>query len=157
MPKNSITQLLSASKDQISYNDLFIGTAPYDFNYNLNTESFVGYFKNYSTSIFAVPFNNTYINYNNTGSSVFDSNKIKSEIESITFDNYGNVIKILPKTRVESEVDTFIGSIAMSIGPDIAENNNNGYFQSTTPIASTRNNIITNKVVVISSKSSSRD
>jgi|DEB0MinimDraft_10_1074344.scaffolds.fasta_scaffold11002_3 hypothetical protein len=157
MPRQSITQLLSASKDQISYNDLFIGTAPYDFNYNLNTESFVGYFKNYSTSIFAVPFNNTYINYNNTGSSVFNSNKIKSEIESVTFDNYGNVIEILPKTRVESEVDTFIGSIAMSIGPDIAENNNNGYFQSTTPIASTRNNIITNKVVVISSKSSSRD
>jgi hypothetical protein len=37
MPKQSITQLLSASKDQISYNDLLIGTAPEDFNYNLNT------------------------------------------------------------------------------------------------------------------------
>lgn len=156
MPKNSITQLLSASKDQISYNDLFIGTAPKDFNYNLNTESLVGYLKNYSTSIFDVPFNNTYINYNNTRSSVFDSKKLKSEIESVTFDNYGNVINIAPKTRVESEVDTFIGSIAMSIGPKYASNQNNGYFQSTTPIASTRNNIITNKVVIISSKSSSR-
>jgi len=156
MPKNSITQLLSASKDQISYNDLFIGTAPKDFNYNLNTESLVGYLKNYSTSIFDIPFNNTYINFNNTNSSVSLSKKIKSEIESVTFDNYGNVIAIAPKNRVESEVDTFIGSIAMSIGPYYARNQNNGYFQNTTPIASTINNIITNKVVLISSKSSSR-
>jgi len=81
MPKQSITQLLSASKDQISYNDLLIGTAPEDFNYNLNTESLVGYLKNYSDSIFTVPLNNTYINFNNTNSSVSLSKKIKSEIK----------------------------------------------------------------------------
>ena len=111
MPKQSITQLLSASKDQISYNDLLIGTAPEDFNYNLNTESLVGYLKNYSDSIFPVPLNNTYINFNNTNSSVSLSKKIKSEIESVTFDNYGNVISIASKTRVESVVDMFQGTI----------------------------------------------
>lgn len=154
MPKQSITQLLSASKDQISYNDLLIGTAPKDFNYNLNTESLVGYLKNYSNSIFPVPLNNTYINYNNTKSLVSLSKKIKSEIESVTFDNYGNVISIASKNRVESVVDTFQGTIALSIGPNYARNLGLGYFYNNNPLASNRENVITNKVVRRSSTNS---
>jgi len=154
MPKQSITQLLSASKDQISYNDLLIGTAPEDFNYNLNTESLVGYLKNYSNSIFPVPLNNTYINFNNTNSSVSLSKKIKSEIESVTFDNYGNVISIASKTRVESVVDMFQGTIALSIGPNNAGNLGLGYFYNNNPLASNSENVITNKVVRRSSNNS---
>ena len=155
MPKQSITQLLSASKDQISYDDLFIGTIPKDLNYNLNTGSLIGFLKNYSNSIFPVQFNETYLNFNGTNSSVSSvSNKIKSEIESVTFDDYGNVTSINPKTRKNSVVDMFQGTIALSIGPNYADNLGLGYFYNNNPLASTRENVITNKVVRRSSTNS---
>ena len=157
MPKQSITQLLSASKDQISYDDLFIGTIPKDLNYNLNTSSLVGFLKNYSNSIFPVQFNETYLNYNGTNSSVSLTNKIKSEIESVTFDNYGNVISIAPKTKKDSVVDMFQGSIALSIGPNYGGNLGLGYFYNKNPLTSNRYNVITNRVVRRSSISSNID
>ena len=158
MPKQSITQLLSASKDQISYDDLIIGTIPKDLNYNLNTSSLVGFLKNYSNSIFPVKFNGTYLNYNGTNSSVSSvTDKIKSEIESVTFDNYGNVISIAPKTKKDSVVDMFQGSIALSIGPNYRSKLGLGYFYNKNPLTSNKYNVITNRVVRRSSSSSNID
>ena len=50
MPKSSITQLVSAAKSELAYDDLLIGTIPDDANYKVNLQNFVSYLKNYSDS-----------------------------------------------------------------------------------------------------------
>jgi len=68
MSKSSITQLVSAAKSELAYDDLLIGTIPGKTNYKINLQNFVGYLKDYCTALFPIQFNESYINFNNTSS-----------------------------------------------------------------------------------------
>lgn len=146
--KKSITQLLSAGKESISYNDLFLGTIQNSYNYNLNAKSLVDFFRDYSTSLFPIQFNNTFLNFNNTNSSVYLSDKIKGEIESFTFDNYGNIIKITPKQNKVNVIDMYSGSIANATGNGVSRRRGLGYFNNVTPVQANGEKIYTAAAVM---------
>jgi len=113
MPKSSITQLVSAAKSELAYDDLLIGTIPGKTNYKINLQNFVGYLKDYSTPLFPIQFNESYINFNNTSSSVSLTNKNINEIETVTFDDNGCVVNITDKsTPVSDRTDYYMGSIS---------------------------------------------
>jgi len=128
MPKSSITQLVSAAKSELAYDDLLIGTIPGNTNYKINLQNFVSYLKDYSTALFPIQFNESYINFNNTSSSVSLTNKNINEIETVTFDDNGCVVNITDKsTPVSDRTDYYMGSIS-TVDFAFGEEWGRGYF-----------------------------
>jgi len=128
MPKSSITQLVSAAKSELAYDDLLIGTIPGNTNYKINLQNFVSYLKDYYTALFPIQFNESYINFNNTSSSVSLTNKNINEIETVTFDDNGCVVNITDKsTPVSDRTDYYMGSIS-TVDFAFGEEWGRGYF-----------------------------
>lgn len=130
MPKSSITQLVSAAKSELAYDDLLIGTIPGSINYRIDLKNFVGYLKDYTEKLFPIQFNESYINFNNISSSVSLTNKNINEIETVTFDNYGCIVGITDKPTADikqNRTDYYMGSIS-TVDFAFGEEWGRGYF-----------------------------
>lgn len=114
MPNFDITQLELLEAKDISSNDMFIGAvnnSSEQFNYSATSDVLSDYIKFYSQNTFPISFKKD-IDYNNVNSSVYLQNKDFSKIQSITFDDYGNIISFNEKTPVKNRIDKFNFPIA---------------------------------------------
>ena len=94
MPNKDITSLNLLSANEISSDDIFLGTIPNEQNYQLSTDTLVDYFKRFSPTLFPVNYSEAFIQFNNTNSSVNLQNKDFSTVSDITFDQYGQIINL---------------------------------------------------------------
>lgn len=151
MPKSSITQLVSAAKSELAYDDLLIGTIPGDANYKVNLQNFVSYLKNHSTALFPIKFNESYLNFNNASSSVSLINKNINEIETVTFDDNGCVVNITDKVSpADNRTDFYSGSISTA-DFRVSGNKGAGYFDKYFKLQANSERFITGPKIIYSS------
>ena len=151
MAKSNISQLTEITAAGQSYNDLFVTAEDNTSNNSLRASQLIEYIKNYS-DIFPIDLNQKYIQFNDTESPVSLISKQLSEIESFTFDAYGNIVNLANRLvpQIRRQLDVYSGTVSLkNVG------NLTGWFGKYTPLKSAAYNYYNSPSVRHSSTTSS--
>lgn len=136
MPKKNISQLQLATADQISTNDLFLGAITNSNNYSINFFEFANYLKT-TSQLLPLQLTPTYVNLNNINTSVYQ--REISNLETITFDQYGIISNVTESSPIADKTDLYSGYLNTTYSP--------GYFDRYTPVQADNNQLVAASIV----------
>jgi len=136
MPKKNIEQLQLATADQISTNDLFLGAIPNITNYSVNFFEFANYLK---TSSQLLPLQLTPANVDLNGVNTAVYQRELSDLQTITFDQYGIISNATVSSPVVDKTDIYSGYLNTTYTP--------GYFDRYTPVQADNNKLVAASIV----------
>jgi hypothetical protein len=136
MAKKNTSQLTEITSGEQSYDDLFVVAADNTSNNLLLTSQLIEFIKNYS-DVFPVNMYQKYIQFNDTESPVSLISKLLSEIESITFDAYGNITDLTDRSvsQIQRQLDIYSGTLSLKNVDNLP-----GWFSRYTPLKSSTYN-----------------